>query len=141
MLDRERILGLIRHQGAMCLLDRVIDWSAQRIVCVAHSHLDPMNPLCRRGRLSTISGLEYGLQAAAIHGALLGAVKQRGRLVALRHVLIRHPRLDDAAIGQLRAEAALEQADAAAVIYWFQLQAEDGRRLAEGRATIALPRP
>ena len=125
----------------MCLLDRVIDWSAQWIVCVAQSHLDPANPLYRRGRLSTLCGLEYGLQAAAVHGALLGGVKRQGRLVALRHVVIQHPRLDDQTIGQLRVEAALEQGDAAAAIYQFQLQAEDGRRLAQGRATIALQSP
>jgi predicted hotdog family 3-hydroxylacyl-ACP dehydratase len=142
MLDRARILQLIPHQGAMCLLDRVIDWSAQRVVCVAQSHLDPANPLCRRGRLSTLCGLEYGLQAAAIHGALLEGVKQEGRLVALRNVVIHHPRLDDPAIGRrLRAEAALEQGDTAAVIYRFQLKAEDGRRLAQGRATMAFQRP
>ncbi|HEX4172738.1 MAG TPA: phosphotransferase [Acetobacteraceae bacterium] len=141
MLDRARILGLIRHQGAMCLLDRVIDCSAQRIVCSSQSHLNPANPLCRRGRLSTVCGVEYGLQAAASHGALLGRVKQQGRLVALRQVVIHHPRLDDPTIAQLRAEAVLEHGDAVGVIYRFQLRAEDGRRLAEGRATIAFQRP
>lgn len=141
MLDRERILELIRHQGAMCLLDQVIDWSAQRVLCVTRSHLDPANPLCRRHRLSTLCGLEYGLQAAAIHGALLGGVKQQGQLVALRNVVIRHSRLDDPAIGLLGATAVLEQGGAAAAIYQFQLQAEDGQRLAEGRATIAFYHP
>jgi len=71
MLTREHILGLIPHQGTMCLLDRVLDWSAGEIVCAASSHLAPDNPLRRDGRLGAICGIEYGLQAAALHGALV----------------------------------------------------------------------
>lgn len=141
MLDRTRILGLIPHQGAMCLLDHVVAWSARHIVCRADSHLDPANPLRRRGRLNMVSGVEYGLQATALHGALSsGAPQPPGRLAALRNVVIHRPRLDDPAIGQLGVEARMQQSDAAALLYSFRLLAEGGEVLVEGRATIALPR-
>ncbi|HUN39907.1 MAG TPA: hypothetical protein VMU81_06430 [Acetobacteraceae bacterium] len=71
MLTREQILGLIPHQGTMCLLDRVLGWSAAEISCIAISHLAPDNPLRRDGQLGAICGIEYGLQAAALHGALV----------------------------------------------------------------------
>ncbi|MGH7122490.1 MAG: phosphotransferase, partial [Acetobacteraceae bacterium] len=77
---------MIPHAGAMCLLDHVTEWSATGIRAVARSHLDPVNPLRRNGRLSAICGSEYALQAAALHGALVGGGRPQpaGRLVALR---------------------------------------------------------
>lgn len=88
MLTREQILGLIPHQGTMCLLDRVLAWSAGEITCAASSHLAADNPLRRDGRLGAICGIEYGLQAAALHGALVQggvapAVVAAGRSVGL----------------------------------------------------------
>jgi predicted hotdog family 3-hydroxylacyl-ACP dehydratase len=140
MLDRSGIAALIPHQGAMCLLDRVAAWSDADIVCTAVSHLDPGNPLRRQGRLSTVCGTEYALQAAAVHGALCGGAPQPpGRLVALRSVIIHRPRLDEASFGRLRIEAHREHANAAGLMYSFRLLAEDGGPLAEGRFTIALP--
>jgi predicted hotdog family 3-hydroxylacyl-ACP dehydratase len=140
MLDRSRIGALIPHHGAMCLLDQVAAWSDTDIVCHAVSHLDPANPLRRNGRLSTVCGLEYALQAAAVHGALCGGAAQpAGWLVALRNVIIHRPGLDDASIGRLRIEAHREHAAPAGLVYRFCLRAEDGGPLAEGRATIALP--
>ena len=140
MLDRSGIAALIPHHGAMCLLDHVSAWSDADIVCHAVSHLDPLNPLRRQGRLSTVCGLEYALQAAAVHGALCGgAPRPAGWLVALRNVIIHRPRLDDASIGRLRIEAHQEHAGAAGLVYRFRLRADDGSPLAEGRATIALP--
>jgi len=79
MLTREQIQALIPHQGTMCLLDRVLAWSAAEITCTASSHLAPRNPLRRDGRLGAICGIEYGLQAAALHGAL---VQSAGKLAA-----------------------------------------------------------
>jgi predicted hotdog family 3-hydroxylacyl-ACP dehydratase len=140
MLDRPGIAALIPHHGTMCLLDRVAAWSDADIVCHAVSHLDPANPLRRQGRLSTVCGLEYALQAAAVHGALCGGAPQpAGWLVALRNVAIHRPRLDEAGIGRLRIEAHREHAGAAGLIYRFCLRANDGAALAEGRATISLP--
>jgi predicted hotdog family 3-hydroxylacyl-ACP dehydratase len=143
MLDRARILGLIPHQGAMCLLDRVLRWDAAKIVCQARSHLDPANPLRRGGRLGPVAGIEYGLQAAALHGALrAGDVPQpAGRLVVLRGVTLHVPRLDDPALGLLEVTAMIECGTPDGVAYAFCLSAEDGGAVLEGRCLIALPGP
>ena len=62
MVTRQRILELIPHQGAMCLLESALSWSATEITCVTRSHLSPDNPLRRGGRLHPVCGIEYGLQ-------------------------------------------------------------------------------
>ena len=127
----------------MCLLDRVLRWSAGDIVCQAHSHLDPENPLRHAGRLGSASGIEYGLQAAALHGALrAGQLPQPcGFLASLRAVTFHVPRLDDPALGVLRIIARIEGDSTAGVAYSFHLFAENGRRLLEGRGLIALHDP
>ena len=71
MLTRRHIMELIPHQGTMCLLDGVLAWSAEGITCAASSNLSPDNPLRRDGRLGAVCGIEYGLQAAALHAALM----------------------------------------------------------------------
>src|SRR5688572_4196384 len=54
----------------MCLLDGVLRWERDSILCVSNTHRDPTNPLCRHGRLSALHAFEYGAQAAAVHGGL-----------------------------------------------------------------------
>lgn len=135
------IAALVPHAGAMVLLDRVEAWDADGILCRARSHLDAANPLRRDGRLSACCGLEYALQAAALHGALLaGGVPQRaGYVAALRAVSLTVERLDMAAFGDLRVAARLERQEAAGTIYALAVQAADGTPLLSGRATVALP--
>ena len=135
------IAALVPHAGAMVLLDRVEMWDADGILCRARSHLDAANPLRRDGRLSACCGLEYALQAAALHGALrAGGVAQRaGYVAALRAVSLTVERLDVAAFGDLRVSARLERQETAGLIYTLALHAADGAPLLSGRATIALP--
>jgi predicted hotdog family 3-hydroxylacyl-ACP dehydratase len=140
MLARARILELIPHQGTMCLLDEVLRWSDTAITCRTRSHLAPDNPLRRSGRLSGICGIEYGLQAAALHGALRdGSPQPAGYLAALRAVEIIAPWLDDPSLGALEVTADLELREAGGLIYGFQLRSGDGVALLTGRATIVLP--
>ena len=101
MLARSGIAALIPQQGAMCLLDGVLSWDAAGIACRAVSHLDPANPLRQHGRLGAICGIEYGLQAAALHGALSAGAPQAAGLS--RHAPRRHPAR--AAARQSRASA------------------------------------
>ena len=49
--------GLVPHQGAMCLLESVLRWDAEGIVCRAVSHLDPAHPLRAEGRLGAVCGI------------------------------------------------------------------------------------
>jgi predicted hotdog family 3-hydroxylacyl-ACP dehydratase len=115
MLSRARILELIPHQGTMCLLDEVTAWSDATITCRTRSHLSPDNPLRRNGSLHVLCGIEYGLQAAALHGALLaGRAQSAGYLAALRSVEFLAERLDDPSLGALEVSARLELHDISA---------------------------
>ncbi len=139
MLDHRRIAALIPHGGSMCLLDAALSWDERRIACRSRSHLDATNPLRREGRLAAICGVEYGLQAAALHGALRdGSGREPGYLAALRDVVLAVDRLDDPAFGTLAVSAHLQFEDTAGVIYRFCIAAESGGRLVEGRGTIAI---
>jgi predicted hotdog family 3-hydroxylacyl-ACP dehydratase len=123
----------------MCLLDEVTQWSDESIVCRARSHLSPDNPLRREGKLSPLCGIEYGLQASALHGALLaGSPQLPGYLAALRTVKILAARLDDPSLEMLEIAAALELRNAAGLIYGFLLRSARGNTVLTGRATIAL---
>jgi predicted hotdog family 3-hydroxylacyl-ACP dehydratase len=135
------IHALIPHAGTMVLLGRVEAWDTDSILCRAVSHLDTGNPLRRDGQLAACCGLEYALQAAALHGALTaGGVAQRaGYVAALRAVSLHVDRLDIAGFGELRVAARLERQEGSGTIYALEIQAADGAPLLSGRAIIALP--
>jgi predicted hotdog family 3-hydroxylacyl-ACP dehydratase len=92
--------------------------------------------------LAAVAGIEYGMQAAALHGGLIAGGKRQptGYLASLRGVALHVARLDDSAFGALRVEARLQRQEAGGLIYDFELRAEDGRPLVSGRAAIAFPR-
>ncbi|PYI82543.1 MAG: phosphotransferase, partial [Verrucomicrobia bacterium] len=69
-IGKAEIRTLIPHSGLMCLLDSVIEWDDQSIICISNTHRDPANPLRREGQLSAVHAFEYGAQAAAVHGGL-----------------------------------------------------------------------
>ena len=126
----------------MCLLDKAVSWDEHGISCRSRSHLDPQNPLRRDGRLSAVCGVEYGLQAAALHGALLGSAgREPGYLAGLRDVVFAADRLDDPALGSLTVSARLMLGDFAGLIYDFLVSSEWGLPLLEGTATIMLRVP
>ena len=102
-IGRDWIVRHIPHGGAMCLIDSVAAWDANRIQCLTRTHAHADNPLRAQNRLGALCGVEYAAQAAAIHGAILSArVGQRtdparimqGFLVALRDVESHVERLD-----------------------------------------------
>lgn len=136
------IASHIPHQGAMCLLDGVLEWDAQRIVCRATSHRDPANPLRVAAALPAACGIEYGAQAMAVHGALLapgGAPLGRGFLASVRAVTLHAARLDDVA-GPLEVRAARLSGADDHILYEFSI-AGDARELLSGRATVVLAAP
>src|SRR5438445_13528887 len=69
-IDKAEIRTLIPHSGTMCLLDSVLDWDDEFIVCSTNTHRYEANPLRRDERLSGLHALEYGAQSGAIHGGL-----------------------------------------------------------------------
>ncbi|HEY4281563.1 MAG TPA: hypothetical protein VGM62_00760 [Chthoniobacterales bacterium] len=124
----------------MCLLDEVIDWDNDSIVCRSETHRDPANPLRRRGGLAAVNAFEYGAQAAAVHGGLRaraeGANALPGYLAALRDVRLNVDRLDDIT-GPLEIRADRLFGEGADTVYECKISAGD-RLLASGRVTIML---
>ncbi len=139
VLNREGIAARIPHQGRMCLLDAVTDWSADHIVCNALSHTDPAHPLRAAGRLGAANGIEYAAQAMAVHGALVAgtdAAPRQGYLASVRSVTLHAERLD-ALPGPLSVRAERLSGDANNVLYRFAVHHGE-RCLLEGRAAVVL---
>jgi predicted hotdog family 3-hydroxylacyl-ACP dehydratase len=139
VLDHAWIAAHIPHQGSMCLLDAVVDWSENAISCRAVSHTDPANPLRAAGRLGAANGIEYAAQAMAIHGALLAGqadAPRQGYLTCVRSVTLHADRLDDLS-GPLEVQAEQLSGDANNILYQFSV-GQAGRCLLEGRAAVVL---
>ena len=141
--DRHWIAARIPHSGAMCLLDRVVDVDAQRIVCAAISHRAVDNPLRANGALSAVHAIEYAAQAMALHRAVAiddtGASNgqpPRGMLTSVRNIVCHVERLDDIE-DDLVIEATRVSGELDLVIYAFELRAVS-RLLVSGRATALL---
>jgi predicted hotdog family 3-hydroxylacyl-ACP dehydratase len=142
-LDHGWISARIPHQGAMCLIDEVLDWSATDICCRATSHRLRSNPLRTGDRLRAECGIEYAAQAIAIHGVLnatpRGASPVAGMLAGVRDVSLHVHRLDDID-ADLVIRGARIGGDATALLYDFSI-AWESKTLLAGRATIVLRGP
>jgi predicted hotdog family 3-hydroxylacyl-ACP dehydratase len=102
------------------------------------SHRDPCNPLKRGGRLDAICGIEYGLQAMAVHGALLDGTPHRpGFLSSLRNIEIVECNLAMLA-APLQVEADLLLRENRGLIYRFSISA-GGTCYVGGQASIMIP--
>lgn len=138
LIGRDEIARRIPHDGSMCLLDKVEAWDKDVITCIARSHCDPANPLRRDGRVAGVCGIEYCLQASALHGALVADTRQPvAYLVRLGDVSIAVEALD--ALGEtlvVRAEIVHSLPNGHS--YSFGLSGADGAPGLSGRATIAL---
>jgi predicted hotdog family 3-hydroxylacyl-ACP dehydratase len=146
-LARDGIAALIPHSGTMCLLARLLDWNAQRIVCVATNHRDADHPLRTRSGLWSSCAIEYAAQAMALHGALIGAqagsAALPGYLASARGVRLHLLRLDDLPAAdltrpdELRIEATRQSGNVQQILYAFSVS-HAGRPVADGRAAVVL---
>jgi predicted hotdog family 3-hydroxylacyl-ACP dehydratase len=147
-LDHAGIAALIPHSGSMCLLDRLAQWDAQQIVCIATNHRDTDHPLRTRSGLLSPCAIEYAAQAMALHGALIGqeagTAASPGFLASARGVQLHVLRFDDLPLtdtpDELRIEATRQSGDARQILYAFQVS-HTGRVLAQGRAAVVLNTP
>ena len=142
-LSLEQLERLLPHSGRMRLIDRVISHDDTRIVCQSNSHRAPDHPLAIAGVLSIACGLEYGAQAMAIHGALVGAdappasgARGHGYLVAAFDLKWAVARLDQCAT-PLTIDAVREFASGDQVAYTFELSTA-GQSIMRGRAAVVL---
>ena len=130
------IYARLPHAGDMRLIEQVLHWNEQSIVCATSSHHSTTNPLRRHGHLSTVHGIEYAAQAAAVHG-ILTAVLDGGPVLligAVRDLELTVPRLDLLPT-PLRIQATLEARAGVNAVYQFGLKADD-RTWAQGRITL-----
>jgi predicted hotdog family 3-hydroxylacyl-ACP dehydratase len=138
-LGRDWLAANLPHQGAMNLLDEIVEWSDERLRALASGHRSAAHPLRRGAELPVACAIEYAAQAAAAHGALVAAAPSGpGLLVAVRAVEFHATRLDDAAAP---LEVAVESMGGgeSGVIYRFDVSSA-GRPLATGRLTVAFTR-
>jgi predicted hotdog family 3-hydroxylacyl-ACP dehydratase len=138
LIGKAEIAALIPHAGSMCLLDEVLEWSAEHIRCRAISHRDPCNPMREGGQLPALCGIEYAAQAMALHGRLSvqTATPKGGYLASVREVVCRVARLDDL-LEDLVIQAERLMGDEMRVVYGFSLSAS-ASVLLEGRAAVIL---
>jgi predicted hotdog family 3-hydroxylacyl-ACP dehydratase len=139
-MDRAWIEHRIPHQGRMCLIDGVVDWSASRIVCSSSGHRAADHPLRAHGRLGIACGIELAAQTMAVHGAILAegsADRPRaGLLASVRGVRLWATHLDDVE-SNLLCEAVRIMGDQGTALYEFELRSS-ASRLLSGRATVVL---
>jgi predicted exporter/predicted hotdog family 3-hydroxylacyl-ACP dehydratase len=129
--------SLIPHQGAMCLLDRIVEWDDRRVVLETDTHRSAANPLRVADKLRAIHLCEYGSQAMAVHGALqAGAAATDGMLVSLRSVELTRDWIHDLP-SSLRVEAICLHRESSSLQYSFRVT-HRGELLAEGRAAVLL---
>lgn len=129
----DAICAHLPHAGRMCLLDRLMAWDSESIVCHASSHRDAGNPLRRGGRLHAVTGVEYAAQAMALHGSLLAApvlspVEAHDATPAIGYLAsVRDLKLDledlSAITEDLHITARRLSGDAGGFIYEFEIRA------------------
>ena len=138
-LGRAEIARLVPHSGPMCLLDGVVQWDAHRIQCIGRGQGAADHPLRSGDQLPALCGIEYAMQAMAVHGGLTGKVDGRpraGYLASLRDLECRAARLDDLE-GDLLVEAELVAGESSHASYRFALQV-GGVEVLSGRALVVL---
>lgn len=144
-LSKTEIAARIPHSGPMCLLDCVVSWNNETILCEATNHRDADHPLARDGMLDTMAAIEYAAQAMAVHGALIAENSastvndnspKMGYLASVRDVACAIPFLHELT-APLRIEATRIAGEETRVLYEFSVTSGE-QMCAQGRAAVVL---
>ncbi len=139
MTSGQTLAALVPHAGSMCLLDHIVSWNEERVICRSASHRRADHPLRRDGFLPAIHLLEYAAQATAVHAGLVagaGAPPAPAKVLAgAREFELHLTRLDDIR-ADLRIDAERLVAMGDSALYRFHVSA-DGRELATGRLSVS----
>ena len=139
-LPRVQLERCVPHAGAMLLLDSVTRWNAAEIVCSARApHAE--HPLVRAGEVSALVAIEYGAQAAAVHGFLVEqpAHPRPGMLAKLSSVRL-HSSCIPRDLGDLTVSAQLLSRIARGCLYDFDVVCA-AVPIASGRLMVAFEPP
>jgi predicted hotdog family 3-hydroxylacyl-ACP dehydratase len=122
----------------MCLIDELVSWDEDSILCRTRTHFSEANPLRRDGRLASVHLIEYAGQAAALHGGLAAPSADAGEgpsvLAAVKDVELHVDVLDEQPIPLTIYACRLLQAGPHA-IYRFRVDA-GGRSLCSGQLAV-----
>ena len=139
VIGKDEIRELIPHAGQMCLLEKVIEWDDNRIVCSGDTHQNSDNPLRNDQGLPITALIEYGAQAMAIHGGIMAKKENRkiqsGYIATLRNVSITSVADASRIKTSLRVEAIKKMSSGGNMIYTFTVDT-DQQRLICGQATV-----
>ena len=143
---RDWIEAHVPQKGTMCLLDEVLSWDQQQVLCRSGTHRRADHPLRAHQQLGGACAIEYAAQAAAVHGALCaqaldGGKARVGMLASVRDVELTVARLDRIA-GDLLVQARCIQGDARSALYAFAVSEQratgESAPLARGRLSLWL---
>lgn len=139
LLRAEDICGLLPHTGRMCLIERILSWDEEGIVCLTGSHRLLDHPLREQGALSAIHAVEYGAQAMGIHRGLRarqtdGRPDPKGYIAAIRGLHLHRRDLHDLA-GPLTIEARRLGGQGSSFVYAIRVHA-DTIPVLEARITV-----
>jgi len=145
-LGREWIEAHVPQKDSMCLLDEVLSWDAQQVLCRSGTHRHADHPLRAHQQLGSACAIEYAAQAAAVHGALCapthtGSKARLGMLASVRGVELTVARLDTLS-GDLLVQVRCIQSDARSALYDFAVSEQrphgESMPLARGRLSVWL---
>jgi predicted hotdog family 3-hydroxylacyl-ACP dehydratase len=144
-LGREWIEAHVPQKDGMCLLDEVLSWDAEQVLCRSGTHRSANHPLRAHAQLGSACAIEYAAQAAALHGALCATGGRGGArlglLASVRGVELTVARLDTLK-GDLLVRVRRIQSDARGALYAFevseQLATGPSAPLARGRLSLWL---
>ncbi|MCI4410041.1 MAG: hypothetical protein JHC38_00050 [Thiotrichales bacterium] len=141
LYDRTWIEENIPHKLNMCLLDNVLSFSENMLVCDTRTHQMSNHPLAvENGVLGAMTGIEYAAQAMAIHGVLVREAEgnpikpKKGYLVSVRDVVSRIDRLDTVQ-STIIVSVKKIAGDIRMLIYDFELSSQ-GNIITAGRASV-----
>jgi predicted hotdog family 3-hydroxylacyl-ACP dehydratase len=138
-LNADEIARRIPHGTSMSLLDKVNRWDEKQINCSTRSHLRDDNPLLEGALLSSVSLVEYGAQAAAIHASLLqSGMGNTGPayLAAIKSLELFSETVDGN--DELDIEAIAELHNNSGAIYYFSASIKQ-TIIAQGRLVLVQP--
>jgi predicted hotdog family 3-hydroxylacyl-ACP dehydratase len=144
-LGREWIEAHVPQKNGMCLLDEVLSWDSEQVLCRSTTHHRADHPLRAHAQLGSACAIEYAAQAAAVHGALCETGSRgdsrHGLLASVRDVELAVVRLDTVA-GDLLVHVRRIQSDARGALYTFEVSeqrtTQPSAPLARGRLSLWL---
>jgi len=143
-LGRQWIEAHVPQKNGMCLLDEVLSWDSEQVLCRSATHHRADHPLRAHAQLGSACAIEYAAQAAAVHGALCETGRSDSRiglLASVRDVELVVARLDTVA-GDLLVHVRRIQSDARGALYAFEVSEQRSTQrsalLARGRFSLWL---